>query len=47
MKQHILLAEDDENLGSLLATFLNSKGYQTKWVKKWTRSIGLLSGICK
>lgn len=33
MKQHILLAEDDENLGSLLATFLNSKGYQTKWVK--------------
>ena len=33
MKQHILLAEDDENLGSLLTTFLNSKGYQTKWVK--------------
>jgi DNA-binding response OmpR family regulator len=33
MKQHILLAEDDENLGSLLATFLNSKSYQTKWVK--------------
>jgi len=33
MKQHILLAEDDENLGSLLATFLDSKGYQTKWVK--------------
>ncbi|MFM7595237.1 MAG: response regulator transcription factor [Flavobacteriales bacterium] len=33
MKQHILLAEDDENLGALLATYLHSKGYQTKWVK--------------
>ena len=33
MKQHILLAEDDENLGSLLTTFINSKGFQTKWTK--------------
>ena len=33
MKQHFLLAEDDENLGALLSTYLNSKGFQTKWVK--------------
>ena len=33
MKQHILLAEDDENLGSLLTTFINSKGFQTKLTK--------------
>ena len=26
-KLNILLAEDDENLGQLLATFLKSKGY--------------------
>ena len=24
---HLLLAEDDENLGTLLSTFLRSKGY--------------------
>lgn len=39
MKQHFLLAEDDENLGSLLTTFLNSKGYQTKWVKNGEEAI--------
>lgn len=39
MKQHFLLAEDDENLGSLLATFLNSKGFQTKWVKNGEEAI--------
>lgn len=39
MKQHILLAEDDENLGSLLTTFLNSKGFQTKWVKNGEEAI--------
>lgn len=33
MKQHILLAEDDENLGSLLTTFINSKGFQTRLTK--------------
>ena len=39
MKQHILLAEDDENLGSLLTTFLNSMGFQTKWVKNGEEAI--------
>jgi DNA-binding response OmpR family regulator len=39
MKQHFLLAEDDENLGSLLATFLNSKGFQTNWVKNGEEAI--------
>ena len=39
MKQHFLLAEDDENLGTLLTTFLNSKGYQTKWVKNGEEAI--------
>jgi two-component system, OmpR family, response regulator len=39
MKQHFLLAEDDENLGTLLTTFLNSKGFQTKWVKNGEEAI--------
>jgi DNA-binding response OmpR family regulator len=39
MKQHFLLAEDDENLGSLLSTYLNSKGFQTKWVKNGEEAI--------
>ena len=39
MKQHFLLAEDDENLGTLLSTFLNSKGFQTKWVKNGEEAI--------
>jgi len=39
MKQHFLLAEDDENLGALLTTFLNSKGFQTKWVKNGEEAI--------
>ena len=39
MKQHFLLAEDDENLGSLLSTYLNSKGYQIKWVKNGEEAI--------
>ena len=39
MKQHFLLAEDDENLGTLLTTFLNSKGFQTKWVKNVEEAI--------
>ncbi|MEY3048517.1 MAG: hypothetical protein RL365_555 [Bacteroidota bacterium] len=39
MKQHFLLAEDDENLGTLLYTFLNSKGFQTKWVKNGEEAI--------
>lgn len=32
-KLNILLAEDDENLGLLLHTFLNSKGYNVKLVR--------------
>jgi len=28
-KKRVLLAEDDDNLGKLLATFLNAKGYET------------------
>ena len=39
MKQHFLLAEDDENLGALLSTYLNSKGFQTKWVKNGEEAI--------
>jgi len=39
MKQHFLLAEDDENLGTLLSTFLSSKGFQTKWVKNGEEAI--------
>ena len=39
MKQHFLLAEDDENLGALLSTYLNSKGFQTKWVKTGEEAI--------
>ena len=39
MKQHFLLAEDDENLGSLLSTYLNSKGFQIKWVKNGEEAI--------
>ena len=39
MKEHFLLAEDDENLGALLTTFLNSKGFQTKWVKNGEEAI--------
>ena len=39
MKQHFLLAEDDENLGTLLSTYLNSKGFQTKWVKNGEEAI--------
>jgi DNA-binding response OmpR family regulator len=39
MKEHFLLAEDDENLGTLLTTFLNSKGFQTKWVKNGEEAI--------
>ena len=38
-KVNILLAEDDENLGSLLSTFLSSKGYQTKWVKNGNEAL--------
>jgi DNA-binding response OmpR family regulator len=33
MKVNILLAEDDENLGNLLNTVLNSKGFSSFWVK--------------
>jgi len=39
MKQHFLLAEDDENLGALLSTYLNSKGFQIKWVKNGEEAI--------
>jgi len=39
MKQHFLLAEDDENLGTLLSTYLYSKGFQTKWVKNGEEAI--------
>jgi len=28
----ILLVEDDDNLGTLLSEYLNSKGYQTEWL---------------
>ena len=41
MKEHFLLAEDDENLGTLLTTFLNSKGFQTKWVKNGEEAIAI------
>lgn len=30
-KIHLLLAEDDENLGSLLKEYLIAKGYETSW----------------
>lgn len=33
MKVNILLAEDDDNLGNLLNTVLNSKGFSSFWVK--------------
>jgi DNA-binding response OmpR family regulator len=33
MKVNILLAEDDENLGNLLNTVLNSKGFSSSWIK--------------
>ena len=33
MKINILLAEDDENLGNLLNTVLNSKGFSSSWIK--------------
>ncbi|MFZ5939486.1 MAG: response regulator transcription factor [Bacteroidota bacterium] len=33
IKTRILLAEDDENLGSLLQEYLKAKNYDTDWVK--------------
>lgn len=33
IKNRLLLAEDDENLGSLLQEYLQAKGYETDWVK--------------
>jgi len=33
IKTRILLAEDDENLGSLLQEYLRAKNYDTDWVK--------------
>jgi DNA-binding response OmpR family regulator len=33
IKSRLLLAEDDENLGSLLQEYLQAKGYETDWVK--------------
>lgn len=33
IKIRLLLAEDDENLGSLLQEYLQAKGYDTDWVK--------------
>jgi len=33
LKNRLLLAEDDENLGSLLQEYLQAKGYDTDWVK--------------
>ena len=32
IKHRILLAEDDENLGSLLQEYLQAKNYETDWV---------------
>ena len=32
IKNRILLAEDDENLGSLLQEYLQAKNYETDWV---------------
>ena len=32
IKYRILLAEDDENLGSLLQEYLQAKNYETDWV---------------
>ncbi|HDR67416.1 MAG TPA: response regulator transcription factor [Bacteroidaceae bacterium] len=38
IKNRLLLAEDDENLGSLLQEYLLAKGYDTDWVKNGERA---------
>ena len=38
IKYRILLAEDDENLGSLLQEYLQAKNYETDWVKDGERA---------
>jgi len=38
IKTRVLLAEDDENLGSLLQEYLIAKGYETDWVTNGERA---------
>lgn len=38
IKNRILLAEDDENLGSLLQEYLQAKNYETDWVTNGERA---------
>ncbi|MBN1133182.1 MAG: response regulator transcription factor [Bacteroidales bacterium] len=38
IKNRLLLAEDDENLGSLLQEYLKAKGYETDWVMNGERA---------
>ena len=38
IKTRVLLAEDDENLGSLLQEYLVAKNYETDWVTNGERA---------
>jgi len=39
---HILLAEDDPNLGLLLAEFLKKKGFQVTWAQNGDQALDFL-----
>ena len=43
IKNRILLAEDDENLGSLLQEYLQAKNYEADWVTNGEKAFGILN----